>query len=109
MGGVGIKAQVVSAGSEPHEKFNDWVEPFTGVTVSTTIPGWPAMTVSMVGMAEMVKSGAGAFTVGVSTVEVLVAKAALPRYCAVIECGPAVSDAVANVATPPAPTAPLPI
>src|SRR5580698_4081719 len=49
------------------------------------------------------------FTTCVNAGEVLAAKLVSPPYCAVIEWLPAVSADVINVATPPAPTAPVPI
>lgn len=105
---VGRNAQADALGKPLQLKVTVCVEPFCGVTVRATVPDWPATIVSAVGLADTAKSAA-AVTVCETAGDVLVAKFESPPYCAVMECEPAASDAVMNVATPPAPTVPVPM
>ena len=76
------------------------MKPFAGVTVTTAIPGFDAVTVTLEGVAESVKLPVAAVMLIETAVEVDPAKVASPPYCAVIECVPAASVEVAKVAEP---------
>jgi hypothetical protein len=64
------------------------------------MPGCDAVTVTLEGVTPSVKLPVAAVMLIESALEVDVAKVASPPYCAVIECVPAASVEVANVAEP---------
>jgi hypothetical protein len=73
------------------------------------IAACPAFTVAEVEPpgATLIEKSSGAFVVSVSAADVLAAKFESPPYAAVIECDPAASEEVANVATPEAFSVPV--
>ena len=83
---AGLKVQPASAGSPLHEKVIGLVNEPCGVTVSVNVPDCPAVTVALLGLGDRVKSVA--FTICVSTADVLPALLASPSYVAVIEFCP---------------------
>ena len=94
---LGFAWHVVIAGSPPQLNVTVCVEPLMGVTVIVICPDWPATMESEEGDALTEKSCAP-WTTCMNTADVLGANVVSPLYCAVIECEPAASDDVANVA-----------
>jgi hypothetical protein len=66
---LGLNAHPASAGNPAHEKLIGLVNEPCGVTVSVNVPGCPAVTVLLVGLAANVKFISVAFTVCVNTPE----------------------------------------
>jgi hypothetical protein len=53
---AGLNAQLASAGNPLHEKLIVLVNEPSGVTVKVNVPGWPAVTLALVGFEVTVKS-----------------------------------------------------
>jgi hypothetical protein len=109
---AGVNAHAAFAGNPEHAKVTVCVDPFTGVNVNVTGPAlFPAATLTVAGEAALIVNDAGppAFTVCVNAADVLPANVASPPYCAVIAYVPALTNKVANVATPLPFNVPVPI